>query len=140
GEIGSPSTVFDNPQILSINSGNSSNLQGQAGFPNCPKFVIDGIKFINGQSSKTSTGGVGGGAISYYGGHFDTIEIENCLFTNNRGSSGGAFYFSRWVSSAGHTLVNIHGCTFDQNIGYYYGGAIGTRPMDTLFTHGIISS
>ncbi len=146
GEIGSPSTTNDNPRILSINInrnfGEPSIIQGTAGNPAHPKFIIDGIKFTGGNAPLNLGNGsaVGGGAILYNGGYYDTLEVSHCLFTANSGSPGGAFYFSRWVASPGHTLVHIHDCVFDQNTGYFYGGAIGSRPTDTLYTHGIISS
>ena len=78
---------------------------------------------VKGMTLSEGNPGDGGGSILASGG---TVEVENVVFKNNKGTTGGALESEK---DAGNNLpsVSIKGATFDNNEGTNGGGAIQAK-------------
>ena len=86
-------------------------------------YILNNINFINAYASGTTNGGVIT-SVDYP----NTITINNCNFTNNRGYRGPAVYVSvhekGTLESEDTGSITITGCVFKENYASNNGGAI----------------
>ncbi len=99
-------------------------------FENNSAYYYGGAIYIGGAGSNgtikisdctfTDNEGSYGGAICLYSSvaGVDSVDISDSIFTGNESYYGGAVFTMSAVP------LNIDECTFDSNMGYYYGGAI----------------
>ena len=85
-----------------------------------PKIILDNI-VANDYSGLLHEGGV------IYSWNADT-DIRNSEFKNNEANNGGVIY-------QGYGVMETHNNLFEDNYGYYYGGAIYGRVNPVSYTH-----